>query len=234
MPLTSSSGSASGQLLINVASLGRQVVPMIASQLNIRPVFDVQADVQGRDLYSAARDIDKVLTAHRPDPAKALSATLSGQIETMQESYAGLFTGIALAIILVYLFLVMNFQSWIDPLIVLMAVPFAFGGVLWILFLTQTPLSVPALMGTLMCIGLTTANSILVVSFANQRMEAGDDPLVAAATAGYTRLRPVLMTASAMILGMVPMALGIGEGGEQNAPLGGRSSAACCLRPLPR
>jgi multidrug efflux pump subunit AcrB len=138
----------------------------------------------------------------------------------MRESYAGLFTGIALAIVLVYLFLVMNFQSWIDPLIVLMAVPFALGGVLWMLFLAQTPMSVPALMGTLMCIGLTTANSILVVSFANQRMAAGDDPLQAAASAGYTRLRPVLMTAGAMILGMVPMALGIGEGGEQNAPLG--------------
>jgi multidrug efflux pump subunit AcrB len=114
----------------------------------------------------------------------------------------------------------MNFQSWIDPLIVLMAVPFALAGVLWMLFLTQTPMSVPALMGTLMCIGLTTANSILVVSFANQRMAAGDDPLRAAISAGYTRLRPVLMTASAMILGMVPMALGLGEGGEQNAPLG--------------
>jgi multidrug efflux pump subunit AcrB len=224
MPISSGAdggaSSAAGQLLLNMASFGRQVVPMIASQLNIRPVFDVQADVQGRDLYGAAGDIEKVLKAHRPDAAKALSATLSGQIETMQESYTGLFTGIALAIVLVYLFLVMNFQSWIDPLIVLMAVPFALGGVLWILFLSQTPMSVPALMGTLMCIGLTTANSILVVSFANQRMEAGDDPLVAAVTAGYTRLRPVLMTASAMILGMVPMALGIGEGGEQNAPLG--------------
>jgi multidrug efflux pump subunit AcrB len=188
--------------------------------LNIRPVFDVHADVQGRDLYGAAHDIDKVLDAHRPDASKALSVTLSGQVETMRESYNGLFTGIALAIILVYLFLVMNFQSWIDPLIVLMAVPFALGGVLWMLFLSQTPMSVPALMGTLMCIGLTTANSILVVSFANQRMAAGDGPLQAAASAGYTRLRPVLMTAGAMILGMVPMALGIGEGGEQNAPLG--------------
>jgi multidrug efflux pump subunit AcrB len=122
-------------------------------------------------------------------------------------------------VILVYLFLVINFQSWIDPLIVLMAVPFALGGVMWILYLTGTHLSVPALMGTLMCIGLTTANSILVVTFANQRMAAGDDAATAAATAGYTRLRPVLMTAGAMILGMIPMALGIGEGGEQNAPL---------------
>lgn len=220
MPVTSSAGTASGQLLLNLASFGREAVPMVTSQLNIRPVFDVHADVQGRDLYSAAHDIDKVIKDHQPDASKAIKVTLSGQVETMRESYAGLFTGIALAIVLVYLFLVMNFQSWIDPLIVLMAVPFALAGVLWMLYLSQTPMSVPALMGTLMCIGLTTANSILVVSFANQRMEAGDNPLRAATNAGYTRLRPVLMTAGAMILGMVPMALGIGEGGEQNAPLG--------------
>ena len=220
LPVTSSAGDSAGQLLLNLASFGRESVPLVTSQLNIRPVFDVHADVQGRDLYSAAADIDKVLKENRPDSSKALTLTLSGQVETMRESYNGLFTGIALAIVLVYLFLVMNFQSWIDPLIVLMAVPFALGGVLWMLFLSQTPMSVPALMGTLMCIGLTTANSILVVSFANQRMAAGDDALQAAITAGYTRLRPVLMTAGAMILGMVPMALGIGEGGEQNAPLG--------------
>jgi len=219
MPVASGSGGQ-GQLLVNLAAFGRDAIPLVASQLNIRPVFDVHADVQGRDLYSAAHDIDGVLAANRPDAAKALNVTLSGQVDTMRESYTGLFTGIALAIVLVYLFLVMNFQSWIDPLIVLLAVPFALGGVLWMLFLSRTPMSVPALMGTLMCIGLTTANSILVVTFANQRMAAGDDPLRAAASAGYTRLRPVLMTAGAMILGMVPMALGIGEGGEQNAPLG--------------
>jgi len=220
LPVTSGAASGESQLLANVAALGRDKVPLIASQLNIRPVFDVHADVQGRDLYSAARDIEKVLATHRPAASTAMTVQLSGQVETMQESYTGLFTGISLAIVLVYLFLVMNFQSWMDPLIVLMAVPFALGGVLWMLFLSQTPMSVPALMGTLMCIGLTTANSILVVTFANQRMAAGDDPLHAAASAGYTRLRPVLMTAGAMILGMVPMALGIGEGGEQNAPLG--------------
>ena len=220
LPVTSAAGPEQGQLLLNMADFGRATAPMVVSQLNIRPVFDVHADVQGRDLYSAAQAIDKILAARAADASKPLSITLSGQVETMRESYTGLFTGIALAIILVYLFLVMNFQSWIDPLIVLMAVPFALGGVLWMLYLTQTPLSVPALMGTLMCIGLTTANSILVVSFANQRMVKGDDAQLAAATAGYTRLRPVLMTAGAMILGMVPMALGIGEGGEQNAPLG--------------
>jgi multidrug efflux pump subunit AcrB len=149
MPVTSGAAAGSGQLLLNLASFGREAVPMVASQLNIRPVFDVHADVQGRDLYSAAHDIDKVLSGASPGCCEALTVTLSGQVETMRESYTGLFTGIALAIILVYLFLVMNFQSWIDPLIVLMAIPFALGGVLWMLFLSQTPMSVPALMGTL-------------------------------------------------------------------------------------
>ncbi len=210
---------ADGPLLMSMSAFGRQKIPLVASQLNIRPVFDVHADVQGRDLYSASNDIDAVIKKNQPPAEKAMHVTLSGQVETMRDSYSGLFSGIALAVILIYLFLVINFQSWLDPLIVLMAVPFALGGVMWMLFLTQTHLSVPALMGTLMCIGLTTANSILVVSFANQRMAAGDSPLVAAATAGFTRLRPVLMTAGAMIMGMIPMALGVGEGGEQNAPL---------------
>jgi multidrug efflux pump subunit AcrB len=219
LPVTAESGGNQRQLLMNVSSFGRGRVPLIASQFNIRPVFDVHADVQGRDLESAAGEISELIKADRPPAEKAISVVLAGQVETMRESYTGLFTGIALAVVLVYLFLVINFQSWIDPLIVLMAVPFALGGVVWMLYLTQTHLSVPALMGTLMCIGLTTANSILVVTFANQRMEAGDDSRVAAVTAGYTRLRPVLMTAGAMILGMIPMALGVGEGGEQNAPL---------------
>jgi multidrug efflux pump subunit AcrB len=219
MPLASGSSGKAGQILMNVASFSRSAAPLVLSQLNIRPVFDVDADVQGRDLYSAAAEIDKVIAADRPPAASAITVLLSGQVETMRDSYAGLFSGMALAVILVYLFLVINFQSWIDPLIVLMAVPFALGGVMWMLYLSGTHLSVPALMGTLMCIGLTTANSILVVTFANQRMSAGDDAATAAASAGFTRLRPVLMTAGAMILGMVPMALGLGEGGEQNAPL---------------
>jgi multidrug efflux pump subunit AcrB len=217
MPVTAEGRS---QLLMNVASFGRNKTPLVMSQLNIRPVFDVHADVQGRDLASAAGEINKVIAANPPDPAKATTVQLSGQVETMRTSYAGLFSGIALAVVLVYLFLVIYFQSWLDPFIVLMAVPFALSGVMWLLYLTGTPLSVPALMGSLMCIGLTTANSILVVTFANQRLAAGDEPLTAAVTAGYTRLRPVLMTAGAMMLGMIPMALGIGEGGEQNAPLG--------------
>jgi multidrug efflux pump subunit AcrB len=217
MPVSSSQGSS--QLLMNMTSIGRQTVPLTTSQLNIRPVFDVQANVQGRDLYSTSGDISRVIAANQPPADQAIHVTLSGQVETMRESYTGLFAGIALAVVLVYLFLVINFQSWIDPLVVLLATPFALSGVMWMLFLTQTHLSVPALMGTLMCIGLTTANSILVVTFANQRTAAGDDALLAALTAGFTRIRPVLMTAGAMILGMVPMAIGVGEGGEQNAPL---------------
>src|ERR1017187_1631271 len=219
MPLTAGVNGAPGQMLMGVASFRRGTAPLVLSQLNIRPVFDVDADVQGRDLNSAATDIDQVIASDRPDASKAISVVLSGQVDTMRESYNGLFSGMALAVVLVYLFLVINFQSWLDPLIVLLAVPFALGGVMWMLYLTGTHMSVPALMGTLMCIGLSTANSILVVTFANQRMAAGDNAALAAATAGYTRIRPVLMTAGAMILGMIPMALGIGEGGEQNAPL---------------
>ena len=219
LPLVPASASGNGQVLMNVASFGRVEEPLVASQLNIRPVFDVNADVQGTDLASAAAGIEKILAEDQPPAEEAMKVILSGQIETMQESYSGLFSGMALAVVFVFLALVINFQSWIDPLIVLAAVPFALGGVMWMLFLTQTHVSIPALMGTLMCIGLTTANSILVVSFANQRMDAGVSAREAAIAAGYTRLRPVLMTAGAMIIGMVPMALGVGEGGEQNAPL---------------
>jgi multidrug efflux pump subunit AcrB len=215
----SAGGGKSNQMLMNVAQFGRENVPLVASQLNIRPVFDVNADVQGRDLASAADAIDKVLDGERSASASPATITLSGQVETMRESFDGLFSGMAMAVVLVYLVLVINFQSWVDPLIVLAAVPFTLGGIMWMLFLTQTHLSIPALMGSLMCIGLTAANSILVVTFANQRMDAGDDKATAAIVAGYTRLRPVLMTAAAMILGMIPMALGVGEGGEQNAPL---------------
>lgn len=208
-----------GQILMNLAKFGRTESPLVTSQLNIRPVFDVNADVQGRDLASAGDEIDKILNADRAAAKTAMTVTLSGQIETMRESFDGLFAGIALAVVLVYLVLVINFQSWIDPLIVLAAVPFTLGGVIWMLYITQTHISVPALMGSLMCIGLTAANSILVVSFANHRVGEGDDNATAAILAGYTRIRPVLMTAGAMILGMTPMALGVGEGGEQNAPL---------------
>ena len=218
LPLTAGRKSTA-QMLMNVATIDRTTVPLVASQLNIRPVFDVHADIQGIDLNSAASALDEVIRAAERTAPKGVTIALSGQIETMRESYFGLFTGMALAVVLVFLLLVMNFQSWLDPIIVLAAVPFALVGAVWMLFFSQTPISVPALMGTLMCIGLTTANSVLVVTFANNRVVAGINARRAAIEAGYTRLRPVLMTAGAMILGMVPMALGVGEGGEQNAPL---------------
>jgi multidrug efflux pump subunit AcrB len=170
-------------------------------------------------MKSATDAIQTVLDEDQPPADSAMKVTLTGQAQTMRESFNGLFSGMGLAVVLVYLLMVIKFQSWLDPVIVLLAVPFALGGVMWMLYLTQTHMSVPALMGTLMCIGLTTANSILVVTFANDRVDAGDDTAAAAITAGFTRLRPVLMTAGAMILGMIPMALGVGEGGEQNAPL---------------
>jgi multidrug efflux pump subunit AcrB len=211
--------SADHQLLMNVANVTRGTVPMVLSQQNIAAVYDVQMGVQDRDLAAVASGLRRVMAADTPDAATSVHLELAGQVQTMDQSFRGLVGGMGLAVVLVFLMMVMNFQSWLDPLIVLMAVPFALAGVIWMLYLTGTHISVPALMGTLMCIGLTTANSILVVTFANQRMEAGEDPLTAAISAGYTRLRPVLMTAGAMVLGMVPMALGIGEGGEQNAPL---------------
>ncbi|MGO9544670.1 MAG: efflux RND transporter permease subunit [Rhodomicrobium sp.] len=218
LPVTAPSAK-DAQLLMNIAKFNRDKLPMIMSQLNIRPVYDVHADVQGRDLNSAADAIDKVIATDRPNAASAIKITLSGQVETMRESFSGLFSGMAIAVVLVFLLLVINFQSVTDSVIVLLAVPFALCGAMWMLYLTQTHISVPALMGTLMCIGLTTANSILVVTFCNQRVEAGVSARKAAIEAGFTRLRPVLMTAGAMILGMIPMALGVGEGGEQNAPL---------------
>ena len=217
LPLTG--GSRGDQMLMNVAEVKRTEVPMLISESNILPVFDVNADVQGRDLASAAAEINKVLDADRPPEESGIKVALSGQVQTMRAGFAGIAGGMVLAIVLVYLLMVINFQSWLDPLIVLMAVPCTLAGVAWFLYLTHTHLSVPALMGTLMCIGLTTANSILVVVFARQRLAAGDDSVTAAVAAGYTRIRPVLMTAGAMILGMIPMSLGLGEGGEQNAPL---------------
>jgi multidrug efflux pump subunit AcrB len=210
-------GEGKPSLLMNLAKFPRKSVPMAVSQFNIRPVFDVNANVQGRDLASVATDIEKMLAGEKHKPNMVIN--LAGQVETMLESYSGLFSGMAFAVLLVYIILVINFQSWIDPLIVVMAMPFALCGVIWGLLFTGTHLSVPALMGTLMSLGLATANSILVVTFANQRIEAGDDIRTAVVVAGYTRLRPVLMTAGAMILGMIPMAIGVGEGGEQNAPL---------------
>lgn len=218
LPL-SKSRSGDQQLLMNVADISRGETPMVISHYDVRPIFDVHADVQGTDMGSVAAELEKLVAPYQSDSKAPVQVRLAGQLETMRTSFAGLFGGIGFSIVLVYLLMVISFQSWIDPLIVLAATPAALAGVVLALYATDTHLSVPALMGTIMCIGLATANSILVVSFANQRLAAGDDPHRAAILAGITRLRPVIMTAGAMILGMLPMSLGLGEGGEQNAPL---------------
>jgi multidrug efflux pump subunit AcrB len=187
---------------------------------NIRPVVDLLVSVEGRDLGSVASQIDKLVEQTRASLPRGSQIAVRGQVETMQRSYVGLGVGVAMAIVLVYLLIVVNFQSWLDPLIIVSALPAALAGIVWMLFLTGTHLSVPALTGAIMTMGVATANSILMVAFARQRLDAGAPPLTAALEAGAGRIRPVLMTACAMIIGMVPMALGLGEGAEQNAPLG--------------
>ncbi len=214
------SGGSTPQELANVASVSETTTPQVVSHYNIQPVFDVYSSVQGRDLGSVSRAINAMLAKITPHLPRGTKLTVRGQVQSMNESFVGLGEGIVFAILLVYLLLVVNFQSWVDPLIIITALPGALCGVLWILFLTQTTFSVPSLMGAIMCIGVSTANSILVVTFANDRRSVGDHAREAALAAGHTRLRPVIMTAFAMIIGMVPMALGLGAGGEQNAPLG--------------
>jgi len=214
-------GQPRPQLLTNLATVRRRVAPGVISHYNVQPVLDVLAAVDRADLSSVAKAVDGVIEQVRPTLGRGSVITVRGQAETMRASFSALAGGMVLAVVLVYLLLAVNFQSWLDPLIILMALPGALAGVLWILFVTQTNISVPALMGAIMCVGVATSNSILVVQFANeQRDEENLDAHDAALAAGTTRLRPVLMTALAMILGMLPMSLGLGEGGEQNAPLG--------------
>jgi multidrug efflux pump subunit AcrB len=176
--------------------------------------------VDRTDLGSVARDVQRIVDDYSKNLPRGVDIDVRGQVQTMADSYRGLIGGLAFAIVLVYLLIVVNFQSWLDPLIVIAALPAALAGLVWMLFLTGTPLSVPALMGAIMCMGVATANSILVISFAREQLDIHGDPVKAALDAGFARFRPVLMTAFAMIIGMVPMALGLGEGGEQNAPLG--------------
>jgi multidrug efflux pump subunit AcrB len=175
--------------------------------------------VDGRDLGGVADDIERVVAPFRSHFSGG-EIEVRGQVQTMQSSFQGLSLGLVMSVILVYLLIVVNFQSWLDPFIIITALPGALAGILWILFITHTTLSVPALTGAVMSMGVATANSILLISFARERMDEGMDPMMAAVEAGYTRMRPVIMTALAMIIGMVPLAMGIGEGGEQNAPLG--------------
>jgi multidrug efflux pump subunit AcrB len=219
MPITSQS-MKQPEILADVASITRSNEKAVLSHYNIRRVVDIYASVQDRDLGSAGRDIMRIANADRKFLPRGSFLNIRGQLQTMSASYAGLLAGLAFAILLVYLLIVVNFQSWLDPFIIITALPAALAGIVLFLFVTNTALSVPALMGSIMCMGVATANSILVVSFAKERLAIHGDAARAAIEAGFTRLRPVLMTALAMIIGMIPMALGLGEGGEQNAPLG--------------
>jgi multidrug efflux pump subunit AcrB len=218
-PLNNSGGGAS-QLLSNVSSIHRSVAPAVVSHYNATTVIDIFGSVDHTDLGYVSAQIDKIVEGAKKDLPKGSSMVVRGQVQTMKASFNGLLIGLVGAIILVYMLIVVNFQSLLDPFIIITALPAALAGIVWMLFLTHTTVSVPALTGAIMCMGVATANSVLVVSFARERMNAGDTAMEAALQAGFTRLRPVLMTALAMIIGMIPMALGLGEGGEQNAPLG--------------
>jgi multidrug efflux pump subunit AcrB len=219
VPISGANGGRP-QILGDVASISRSSGMAVISHYNTRRVVDIYGSVQDRDLGAVGRDIARIIEANRPHLPRGSFVNLRGQLETMRDSYVGLLGGLAFAIILVYLLIVVNFQSWLDPFIIITALPAALAGIIVFLFLTNTTLSVPALMGAIMCMGVATANSILVVSFAKERLGEHGDAREAAIEAGFTRFRPVLMTALAMIIGMIPMALGLGEGGEQNAPLG--------------
>jgi CzcA family heavy metal efflux pump len=212
--------AAGPQLLSNVASFSRTLGAANVTHFNTARTFDVQANVDGADLGTVAAKVDGVVERLKKDFPRGTQVTVKGQVESMQSSFRGLAFGLLFAIVLVYLLMVVNFQSWLDPFIILSALPGAVAGMVWMLFLSQTTLSVPALMGAIMCVGVATANSILVVTFANDQRKDGHDATMAALLSGMTRLRPVMMTALAMIIGMLPMSLGLGEGGEQNAPLG--------------
>jgi CzcA family heavy metal efflux pump len=218
-PISSPNGNSS-QLLGNLASFRRDESPIIIDHYNIQPTFDVYADVDQRDLGGVASEIRKIMDDTKKTLPVGTTLALRGEVTTMSDSFVRLGIGIIFALMLVYLLMAVNFQSWLDPTIILMAIPGAFCGILWMLFATQTTFNVPSLMGTIMTIGVATANSILMVVFANDERIAGKDRFEAALNAGFTRLRPVCMTALAMIIGMLPMALAFGEGGEQNAPLG--------------
>ncbi len=218
-PVTSPAGNTS-QLLGNLATFRRDASPIVVDHYNIQPVFDIYADVDQRDLGGVASEIHKIMSDTERNLPVGTTLELRGEVKTMHDSFLRLGIGIVFALLLVYLLMAVNFQSWLDPLIILMAIPGAFCGILWMLFATQTTFNVPSLMGAIMTIGVATANSILMVVFANDERTAGKDRFDAALNAGFTRLRPVCMTALAMIIGMLPMALALGEGGEQNAPLG--------------
>jgi multidrug efflux pump subunit AcrB len=218
-PVRAAAGGAS-QLLSNLVTVSPAAQLAVVSRFNLAPAIDVYVSVQGRDLGSLTTEIKRLVAAMQPQLPRGSTIVMRGQAQTMRTSFIELGVGLVMAIVMVYLLIVVNFQSWIDAFIIITALPAALAGICWTLFLTGTTLSVPAMTGAIMTMGVATANSILIVSFARQRMREGLDPVSAARDAGATRIRPVLMTALAMIIGMIPMALGWGEGAEQNAPLG--------------
>jgi multidrug efflux pump subunit AcrB len=220
IPITGINTTAPPEILASLASFSRGAEMGVVSHYNVQPVIDIFGAVQGRDLGGVAREILPIIERSKKDLPRGSQIIVRGQIETMRTSFSGLLWGLAFSIVLVYLLIVIIFQSWLDPFIILMALPAALAGIVWFLFVTGTTVSVPALTGAIMCMGVATANSILVVSFAKERLDEGEEPADAALNSGFTRFRPVIMTALAMIIGMLPMSLGLGEGGEQNAPLG--------------
>jgi multidrug efflux pump subunit AcrB len=223
-PQTPAGGPAAGapaqNLLGALGAFSRATQQAVVSHYNVQPVLDIFASVQGRDLGGVTADVTKLVDDARAQLPPGSSIVLRGQVQAMHESFAGLLGGLAIAIALVYLLMVVNFQSWLDPLVIVGGLPASLAGIAWMLFVTRTTLSVPALTGTILCIGIATANSILVVNAARELIASGSSPWQAALEAGFSRFRPVVMTALAMLIGMLPMALGLGDGGEQNAPLG--------------
>jgi CzcA family heavy metal efflux pump len=220
LPILGGSSTGQAQILANAASISRGTTSPVVDHYNITPVINIYGNVDGKDLGYVADHIQKLVDASKKNLPRGSFIDVRGQVSTMHDSFIGLYLGLAFSMVLVYLLMVVNFQSWTEPFIIITALPCALAGIVWILFITGTTLSVPALMGAIMCMGVATANSVLVVTFANELLEQYKDSYRAALEAGYARLRPVLMTAMAMIIGMIPMALGLGEGGEQNAPLG--------------
>jgi multidrug efflux pump subunit AcrB len=220
LPITAVNAGTSPPILGGVADIKRSTSNAVVSQYDIQSLVQIYATPQGRDLGAVAADVRKVIDDTKGDVPKGSSVVLLGQVQTMNSAFSGLLFGLLAAVVLIYLLIVVNFQSWSDPFVIITALPAALAGIVWMLFTTQTTLSVPALTGAIMCMGVATANSVLVISFARERYAILGDPIAAASEAGFVRFRPVLMTALAMIIGMAPMALGLGEGGEQNAPLG--------------
>ena len=220
VPVTGTTPDAPPSIFANVASVQRGTGAAVVSHYDIQPVIDIFGSIQGRDLGGVARDINRIVEKTRGQLPRGSQVVLRGQAQTMKAAFTGLLGGLVFSIVLVYLLIVVNFQSYLDPFVIITALPAALCGIVWFLFVTHTTLSVPALTGTIMCMGVATSNSILVVQFATEQMAEGKNPVAAALEAGFTRFRPVIMTALAMIIGMVPMSLGLGNGGEQNAPLG--------------